>query len=47
MLENGEIVDVGTYEDMIRKNVEFTQFVGKFIDIEDIFRLGECWLYLF
>ena len=47
MLENGEIVDVGTYEDMIRKNVEFTQFVGKFIDIEDIFRLGECWLCLF
>lgn len=40
MLENGEIVNVGTYEDMIKKNVEFTQFVGKFIDIEDIFRLG-------
>ena len=47
MLENGEIVDIGTYEDMIKKHVEFTQFVGKYIDIEESLRLGEFLFFLF
>ena len=42
MLENGEIANIGTYQEMIKKNVEFTQFVGKYIDIEDGLRLGKC-----
>ena len=48
MLENGEIVDIGTYQEMIKKNVQFTQFVGKYIDLEDGLRLGKClFIYFF